>query len=358
MRTILISLILLSFLSPVTAQAQPWSEGTERPQGDHTWVELTSGEWLKGHITALYDSVLYFDSDHFGNLRIRVSKIRRVYGHGSFEVTLTDRSPLDGYVEIIDDKVFVVVAGQRHEYGMADLIAITPSAENEFDRWSGDVSAGVNVRRGNTDIAEANLAIGLVRRTPVSRVIIDYLGQVNETEGERVADSHRANVSVDRFTGGRFFWRPVSAQYFHDRFQNIQHQATVDTGVGYQVVDSPRVEWEVQAGAGVNYLRSVSVSAGESNDETSPVGTLGSDLTIEVTPSIDYELFIDMNFLNEESGRYQHHIVTSLSTDIFGNLDFDASLIWDRIENPQRQEDGVLPEKDDVRMIFGLSYEF
>jgi hypothetical protein len=65
-----------------------------------------------------------------------------------------------------------------------------------------------------------------------------------------------------------------------------------------------------------------------------------------------------MNFLNSESGRYQHHIVTNLSTDLIGNLDFDVSLIWDRTEKPQRQEDGTLPEKDDLRLIFGLGYDF
>lgn len=358
MRIILAGSILLLLHGAVTAQAKPCPDRVERPCGEHTWIELTSGEWLKGDITAIYDSVLYFDSDHFGNLQIRMSKVQRVDGCGFFEVTLSDRLPLNGYLEIVGEKVTVVVASQRHEYARADLIAITPSAEGEFDRWAGDVGAGLNVRRGNSDISEANLIMGFVRRTPVSRVTIDYLGQVNETEGERVADSHRANISVDRFTGRRFFWRPVSAQYFHDRFQNIRHQATVDSGVGYQLVDSQRVEWDVQAGVGVNYLRPVSVSPGESENETSPVGTVGSNLTVEITQSIDYELFIDVNFLNKESGSYQHHIVTSLSTDLIGNLDFDASLIWDRIESPQRQEDGSLPEKDDLRMIFGLSYEF
>jgi putative salt-induced outer membrane protein YdiY len=354
---ILVSIFFLS-LGTVSAQPQPWAEPGAAPSGDATWIELTSGEWLKGTISALYDSVVYFDSEHFGNIRIKLSKIRRISGHGEFEITLQGQSPLNGNLEIVEESVVIAVGSQRFDYDRTELIAITPSAKRERDRWSGSVRMGVSLRRGNSDISEADLAMGAIRRTPTSRVTADYLAEINETEGERIADSHRVNITYDQFAAGRLFWRPVSFQYFHDRPQNIQHQATIDSGVGYRLVDSPRVNWDIQAGIGVNYLNHVSVIPGESENETSPVGTLGSDLTVEVTPSIDYELFVDMNFLNSESGRYQHHIVTSLSTNLIGNLDFDVSLIWDRTEKPQRKEDGTLPEKDDLRLIFGLGYDF
>ena len=268
------------------------------------------------------------------------------------------RAPIDGELQIRDQQILITTAGKRYQRLRADLIAITQSTEREVDRWSGDIGFGLNLRRGNSDIAEANLIAGFKRRTPVSRLIIDYLGSVNETEGERIANSHRANLGLDRFSAGRFFWRPIAVQYYQDSFQNIRHQATADTGIGYQLIDSPRVEWDIQGGVGANYLRNVSVADGESRDEVSAVGTLGSNLTVELTSWIDYELLVNITFLNEVSGLYQHHIVSTLSTDLIGDIDMDVSFIWERTDKPQQRTDGTTPEQDDLRLLISVGYEF
>ena len=135
-------------------------------------------------------------------------------------------------------------------------------------------------------------------------------------------------------------------------------ECTAETGIGYQLIDSSRVEWDLQGGVGANYLRNVSVAAGESIDDVSPVGTLGSDLTVELTSWIDYNLLVNMTFLNEESGQYQHHIVTTLSTDLIGSVDLDVGLIWDRTAKPQERADGSFPEKDDFRLLVAIDYDF
>jgi hypothetical protein len=65
-----------------------------------------------------------------------------------------------------------------------------------------------------------------------------------------------------------------------------------------------------------------------------------------------------MTFLDEESGTYQHHLVTTLSTDLIRNIDFDVSLVWDRTESPPRDAFGEIPEKDDFRLMVGIGFEF
>jgi hypothetical protein len=65
-------LIVILLLSSVVGRAagEPWSEDFTPPPGDYSWVQLDTGEWLKGEIIALYDETLVFDSDHFGDLQI------------------------------------------------------------------------------------------------------------------------------------------------------------------------------------------------------------------------------------------------------------------------------------------------
>ncbi len=357
-RNLLLALIMVPLGSVALAETKPWTDGFEPPQGEFTWIQLTSDEWLKGEVITLYDETLTFDSDKLGELRLDLEDIRQLIGHGSFEVTLLGRAPIDGELQIRDQQIVITAAGDTYEQPITDLIAITPSAEHEFDRWTGDIAFGLNVRRGNTDIGEGNLIAGFKRRTPVSRLLLDYIGSVNETDGERIANSHRANLGLDRFIGGRFFWRPIGVQYYQDSFQNIRHQATADTGIGYQLIDSPRVDWDIRGGVGVNYLRNVSVAIGEPEDEVSPVGTIGSDLTVELTSWVDYELLVNMTFLNEQSGRYQHHLVSTVSTDLIGDVDLDISFIWDRTQKPQERIDTTIPEKDDFHLLFSIGYEF
>ncbi len=356
------TLVLLVFfgITSLAARAEiaPWNDVFTPPPGDYTWIQLTSNEWLKGEFISLYNETLTFDSDKLGELRLDLEDVQQLFGYGIFEVTMLGRAPINGELRITDQQIEITAAGESYQGPRTDMVAITQSAEREIDRWTADIAFGLNVRKGNTDIAEGNLIAGFQRRTPVSRLILDYIGSVNETEGERVANNHRATLGLDRFTGGRFFWRPIGVQYYQDAFQNIRHQATVDTGIGYLLIDSPRIEWDVQGGVGVNYLRNVSVAAGESIDEVSPVGTFGSDLIVELTSWIDYELFINMTFLNESSGEYQHHIVSTLSTDLVGEVDLDVSFIWERTKNPQERIDTTIPEKDDFRLLLSVGYDF
>jgi hypothetical protein len=71
------------------------------------------------------------------------------------------------------------------------------------------------------------------------------------------------------------------------------------------------------------------------------------------------DFLVDYSFqiVNEEAGSYTHHFITTLSTDLIKNLDFDFSFIWDRIHDPQPDSEGNIPKKDDYQIILGLSYD-
>ena len=343
---------------PAVADNEPWRSDFVPPPDEYSWVQLDTGEWLKGEIIAIYDDKLTFDSDHFDKLSIDLEDVETIHGQGIFVISVQESRPVTGEFQIRGQRILVTAGDHSEDFDRDSLVSITRLAKQERDRWTGDVDIGLNMQEGNSDIWDYSVGAKLQRRTPVSRWTFEYIGNKNEVEGERVSDSHRLTVAADRFTGRRLFWRPVSSQYFRDEIQNIKHQATVDTGFGYNLVDTRRTTWELQAGVGGNYLENVSVEEGEANGEWSPVGTFGSDLDIELTSWLDYELLVKMWFLEENAGKYQHQVVTTLSSDLIGDLDLDISLHWNRTENPQAAEDGTIPEQDDYRLQVSLSYEF
>jgi hypothetical protein len=78
----------------------------------------------------------------------------------------------------------------------------------------------------------------------------------------------------------------------------------------------------------------------------------------DITKWMEFDGTYRFQVVNEESGRYNHHILISFETEITGLIDFDISWIWDRIENPQPRSDGSNPKSDDFRTTVGLTFDF
>jgi hypothetical protein len=50
--------------------------------------------------------------------------------------------------------------------------------------------------------------------------------------------------------------------------------------------------------------------------------------------------------------------MTGLEFELTRLLDFDITLVWDRIQDPRPDSDGVVPEQNDFRLTFGLGFDF
>jgi hypothetical protein len=111
---------------------------------------------------------------------------------------------------------------------------------------------------------------------------------------------------------------------------------------------------------GPAYLSTQNVSVQEGQDDTTGNGAVRLETRFdhEITGDIDFYAAYNAMVTDEESGTYLHHFDTGLDFDLVGNLDFNISWVWDRVQDPRRDENGVLPEQDDYRIIFGLGWDF
>jgi hypothetical protein len=352
--------LLAAFIAWTTSPtiAQEFATEFEPADDGYDWVQLTSGEWLKGELTGFFEEEIEFDSEILDDLTIDREDVARFFSGRTFSARIVGGAIVSGRVQVGESQVTVETPSGERRFAREELVALTLSAERERDRWSGDISLGTNIRRGNNDFVEYNTIAGLERRTANSRGFVDYIGTFNETEGEQTANNHRVNFTFDRFSASRFFWRPVNGQYFRDPFQNISSQLTLETGLGYELLNTSRTEWEIYAGFGGTAVERVSVEEGQEKNQRSPSSTIGTDFEMEITSWMDYLLSFQATFIDEKSGQYQHHLLTTLSTDLIGNVDFDVSLVWDRTEQPPPDSSGETPEKDDFRFMIGIGYDF
>jgi len=338
-------------------QHQAW-EPSPPPPDKFDWIQLTSGEWLKGELKRLYESKLEFDSDKLDLQEFDWEDVEQVRGSRTFSVRFAGPLTVDGILQVIGDKVIVTVGDERREFQRGQLISIAPGGDKEIDYWSGKISFGFNFAEGNTEQTQYNAKANIKRRSSETRFLIDYLGNLTETDSVETVNNDRIQGQFDIFTTQKYFFRPVFGEYYRDPLKNIKYRVTLGGGMGYYIIDTSKTEWEVAAGPAYQTTQFDSVEPGEDKREWTPVLMGGTNFDTELTESIDFIFKYTFQILNDASGTYTHHSVTTFETELTKWLDFDTSLVWDRIENPTPDDDGIVPKKDDYYLIFSLGIDF
>jgi putative salt-induced outer membrane protein YdiY len=322
------------------------------------WIQLTSGEWLKGDLKVLYKDVLEFDSDELELLKFDWEDIRQIRGFRLHSVMF--ENPLEtvvGKIKMIEDKVIMIVDDRESEFERRRLVSIAHGAPEEISYWSAKITFSLDTRVGNTESINYSTSAYAKRRTSASRFNIEYLGIFNQTDGVETANSQRAGSYYDVFRTRRLYLRPIFAEYFRDPFTNVENRITVGTGFGYQIINTPKTDWEVTPAIAYQYTQNVSVEAGEDEYTSTPALVLGTEYDTEITRKIDFNGVYQAYIVNEASGTYLHHAVATLEFEITDELDFDVSFVWDRIQAPTAAADGTEPKQDDFYLFIGIGFE-
>ena len=341
------------------ASSKPWLPAAK----EFDWVQLTSGEWLKGEIKSMYNESLEFDSDKLDLLNIDWEDVKYLKSYRPSEINIEDNEPLTGSLQISGDKVTITDGENVQEFNRLDLISLTPSGEREVDFWAIKFTLGLNVRSGNTDQLDYNARFSASRRTAKSRFLLDYIGNISKTGNEdgvltETINNNRLSTSLNIFATRNFFYTPIFVEYYRDPFQNIDQRITAGIGLGYTILDTGKYEWNVNGGPAYVSTKFISVQPGEDQKVDTGAVVLGTDFDAELNSALDFIFKYNIQALNEDSGGYTHHMIATFESEITGSLDFDISMIWDRINKPATDADGNTPEPDDYRLIVGVTYTY
>jgi hypothetical protein len=137
-------------LTKTASEGPIWSPSSDPPK-DFDWIQLTSGEWLKGDLKVLYDDKLEFDSDELDLLELDWDDIKEIRGYRQHSVRFEGPVTVVGVLKVVGDKVFVITEEKVFEFNRSDLISIAYGEEKEIGYWSAKISLGLDIRKGNTD---------------------------------------------------------------------------------------------------------------------------------------------------------------------------------------------------------------
>ena len=337
--------------------SDPWKNFVP-PKDNYDWVQLNSGEWLKGEIKVLYNEEMEFDSDELDLLTIDLEDIHHIRGGGIKNVRLNGPITFYGLLEVTKDQVIITQGETQRVFKRADLVSITSGGLTEIDKWSVKLSLGLDLSAGNTEQTNFSGSADIRRRTADNRFVLTSLTQYSKAQDVVTADNNRINAFYDVFRSRQFYLRPVFGEYFRDTFQNIRDQYSIGTGLGYQLIDTSKSEWSATAGIAYQNTQFDSVEAGEDDNISTPALVLGTFYETALTTKIDFTGNYQFKLLNEASGTYTHHAIGTIETELLSWLDFDISLVWDYIRDPTANEDGTVPESNDYKLIFALGIEY
>ena len=229
------------------AQNQPWEPPVPQPD-KFDWIQLISGEWLKGEIKVLYEQELEFDSDELGLQVFDWEDVKQILSPRLFSIRFEGPIIVNGNLQVNEDKIVVTAGEERQEFERSQLVAIASGAPKEMDRWSIKLSLGLNFASGNTEQTQYSSKGNAKRQTSKTRFVADYLGNFTETDGDTTINNQRLRSYFDYFMSRKYFLRPFFGEYFRDPLKNIDYRATLGAGMGYHILDTAKTTWDVSGG--------------------------------------------------------------------------------------------------------------
>ncbi len=317
------------------------------------WIQLDTGEWVKGRIKVLHEESVEIDSDHFDLISIDWEDVAYIRTGRVMSVLLDGGEVILG--RLTTERGKLLVGGEPVEF--PQVVGIASASPREFDLWSADISVGLNFRSGNVEQKDLNTKVALKRRTVKNNTRMSYTGNYSESESEELANNHTASLTHDYRISHKWFFRPIQAEYYRDPFQNRDAEWTVGLGAGYQIFDTPKLDWTVSVGPGYQRTEYVDVAPGEDRTVSTPAFLMGTFYDQDITDDIELEVDYQVTLTEAKAGRAKHDFYVALDVDLTSRLDLRLAGTWKRIESPQPDSDGITPEKDDFTATLGLALE-
>ncbi|MCY9861499.1 DUF481 domain-containing protein [Vibrio coralliirubri] len=324
---------------------------------ERDWVQLVSGEVIFGELEELLDNEISFDSDELGDLVIDIDDVARINSHSSKTIHLLKYGTFSGAFSF-DGETIVIGQKMFRRASKTDIVSITRFANNESERWENEIGFGANINSGNNSSKEFTGKMTSLRTEANSRLRMSYLGTVRQDTGGLNSRNHRFVGGYSIYYSTSYFLRPIALDVSQSTPQNIKLQSAFSAQVGYDIHSDIHRKWEVSIGPSWVYTKFDKVHDGIDSSGSSLGVSISSYYEVDLGKDMDLSHTYSLTTNNESAGGVMHHNLLSLSLDLTEVVEMEVDFVWDRTEKPVAKPSGDRPEKDDLRLSFGVGIEF
>ena len=334
------------------------------------WIELSTGEWLRGKLHWLRPKGLEsgkdinFYSNKLDSLTLSWGSIDGVHSPKIKSYTFKNKVKVSGKAMITKDAVIIENDQGVATYPRAELLSISEGPPRERTWWSTMLSLGFSANAGNTSQGSLTTQWSLMRMDGHTLAGLSYNGTVAYTDGELNVNRHLGNVDTALFLWDRVYLIPMTGQLLYDAFQNIKLRATPSTGVGVYLFKKTRqrkkhtneFEWDLQSALGYQFLALLSTPTGVANPQSDGFILFRTHWKLEFLND-NVELTIDWrtNLAYTNFGSTNHTGTVDVSVDITDRFSFLTTFLFLRTRDPQPRSDGTVPKENDYQIVVSLA---
>jgi putative salt-induced outer membrane protein len=236
----------------------------------------------------------------------------------------------------------------------AQTVAVTNAPPKP--KWTGDVSVGITLTRGNSDTTLANLTASADRKTPANEWLLGAsltYGKAKVTSNgttfsSTTAQSANGFLQYNQMFTPRFYGY-ARVEGLHDDVADIHYRLTIGPGAGYYLVKNERTDFSVEGGPSC-----ISQSIGSSRQNF---------VTLRVAEKFHFKLSdrarlwenaeIDPDLQNTKS-----YIVTSeigIAADLTANKNLSLNVFLD---DDFQSVPAAGRQKNDAKLVAAIDYKF
>lgn len=315
-------------------------------------VYLNNGDRFTGVITSAGGGVLVLKTPAVGEIKIPLTEVATFTTDQPIELHLSDGTVLNKPVAA-GTPGQIGTAGAGPVVGQNIPLSTIKSVNPPPVKWTGSISAGVMIARGNTNTDSANAAVEAVRRAEDDRVTLranyNYAREKPEGEEARVTQENwLASVKYDYFVSDKWYLY-ANGRVERDHIANLDLRLTPGAGVGYQWIETAKTNFNTEAGLTWVYER-----------YTDP------DMTRDYIAGrfayhLDHKLNDRVKFIHnlevlpslEEFGEYLLTTDAGIRANLTGNFFGEAKVVYQYNSEPAEGKD-----KSDIRYIMSLGWAF
>jgi len=312
-------------------------------------VILSNGDRLSGKVT--YDGTkLVIDTASEGKVSVELKNVKTITSTGPVDLVLSSGRKLHGKIDPGPDGQIIVTP----DIGLAETLplvafkAINPAPVE----WVGNVILGGVLARGNTDSDTFNASAEFTRRGEHDQIDLfgQYLFARQRVPGDgkhETTNDLTGRAKYDYFFTPKFYgYASVEAE--HDPIAGIAVRLAPSVGVGYQWVETPRFNFNTEAGVGYLYRK-----YSHDGEDGTPNARLAYHLKVKFTDKLsgfnDFEYLPGFVSINNYFFDTQAGVRAAFTEQFFAEFKVDY-----------RYDSRPAPGKghSDTRYILGVGWAF
>jgi putative salt-induced outer membrane protein YdiY len=214
--------------------------------------------------------------------------------------------------------------------------------------WTAGLELGINGSEGNNNVLSLRTGGHLKRETKRWKLDSTLAYNKNHSNGVETQNNGKADLRLDRILAESAWTLFVLENLIYDEFQAYDVQLSLNTGVGYRVVDTEIVDLMTRVGAGATR------EFGGVENDWQPQALFG--LEYEEKISKTQRIVAKVDYFPEWEDYRNYRVVTDVGWQIDLDRPKNVSLKLSLVDRYDSTPDGVEPNNFDyaVLLIWGL----